>query len=81
MLQYTMQKIYTAIGLMSGTSLDGVDAVLVRTDGENTMEFIDSIFLEYPLEFSQKMQKLATSDIPLNDVLRLEREVTEYHVS
>lgn len=80
MLQYTMQKIYTAIGLMSGTSLDGVDAVLVRTDGENTMEFIDSIFLEYPLEFSQKMQKLATSDIPLNDVLRLEREVTEYHV-
>ena len=27
------RKVYTAIGLMSGTSIDGVDATLIKTDG------------------------------------------------
>ena len=73
------EKIYTAIGLMSGTSLDGIDAVLVRTDGENILEFLAAEFLAYPKEFQKKIQTLATTDIPLNDILRLEREITEYH--
>ena len=29
-----MGKIYTALGLMSGTSMDGVDASIISSDGD-----------------------------------------------
>jgi anhydro-N-acetylmuramic acid kinase len=72
---------YIAIGLMSGTSLDGVDAVAVRTDGEQIISVLEKHFVPYQAQFSQKIQQLATKDVPLNDVLRLEREVTDYHLN
>ncbi|MEM9013902.1 MAG: anhydro-N-acetylmuramic acid kinase [Pseudomonadota bacterium] len=37
----------TAIGLMSGTSLDGIDAALIKTDGRETVEFGPSITAPY----------------------------------
>ena len=33
----------TAIGLMSGTSMDGVDAAVIRTDGEHDVRFIGAV--------------------------------------
>ena len=36
---------------MSGTSFDGVDAALIKTDGRNSIELIDTSYIEYsPLE-------------------------------
>ena len=33
-----MDKLYTALGLMSGTSLDGIDASILTSDGENIIK-------------------------------------------
>ena len=44
-----------ALGLMSGTSMDGVDAALVLTDGETVTEFGPSLFLPYDEAYRDQM--------------------------
>lgn len=42
-----MQEKYLALGFMSGTSLDGVDAALIRTDGRDHVEPVAQAFVAY----------------------------------
>ncbi len=44
-----------ALGLMSGTSMDGVDAALIRTDGESIAELGPSTFLAYDEGYGRQM--------------------------
>ena len=68
-----------ALGMMSGTSLDGVDLCLVETDGESHVEVKGRYYRAYPAELKARLLEVSTKDIPLADVLRLEREVTEQY--
>ena len=53
-----MQKNYTSLGLMSGTSGDGVDASLINSDGDTNYKVEINKYFEYENNFSQKIHSL-----------------------
>ena len=42
------KKLLNCLGMMSGTSMDGVDISLIKTDGENFFESIIDKYYEFP---------------------------------
>ena len=42
-----MDKNYTALGLMSGTSMDGVDASVIKSNGEDKNEVLFDQYFGY----------------------------------
>ena len=42
-----MTKLQTVLGLMSGTSLDGIDVAAIETDGENTIRALGQLYVPY----------------------------------
>ncbi|MFO0500135.1 MAG: anhydro-N-acetylmuramic acid kinase [Pseudomonadota bacterium] len=74
------KKPIVALGLMSGTSKDGVDVVSLVTDGQNHIKKVQHFAKPYPRGLYARLKELATGDIPLIAVLQLEREVTQVYV-
>ncbi len=79
-------KLYTAIGLMSGTSMDGVDVSLIRSDGFNQFTNILDEYFEYNQTLHQELIELRNLIININDLKqyssrlnKLEREITVFH--
>ncbi len=72
------------IGLMSGTSLDGVDAAWMETDGEAVGRLGPSLTLPYDSELRRDLRKLLdlATELPPDDLFLLdcERRLTERHV-
>jgi len=74
---------YTAIGLMSGTSMDGVDAAVLTTDGRTYVKPGPSLAIPYPRDLRDRVAAELSGAIqlsaprPLTPVLAdLERDVT-----
>ena len=81
-----MEKIYTSLGLMSGTSMDGVDASIISSDGEKQYESIFNEYFEYDRDLYRDLVNLrnkinSANDIILNSKLTddIERKITLFH--
>lgn len=67
---------YWALGLMSGTSLDGIDAALIKTDGEHILSF--GPWLTQPFD-EGLMVRLREAVRGRGDMQLVEREITLKH--
>lgn len=74
------QKIYTAIGMMSGTSMDGLDVAMIRTDGKDFVETVDMFLIPYEAGF-QDMLKMAVRAQDEEKILAMESVLTQMHAA
>src|SRR5210317_912123 len=80
------KKLYTAIGLMSGTSMDGVDASLIKSDGYNQLINVLDEYFEYNETLHKELIELRNLILTIDDlklhanrIKELEREITLFH--
>src|SRR6056300_1565614 len=76
------KKLYTAIGLMSGTSMDGVDASLIKSDGYNQLINVLDEYFEYNETLHKELIELRNLILTIDDlklhanrIKELEREI------
>ncbi len=81
-----MTKEYISLGLMSGTSMDGVDASIIQSDGETKHKVILDKYFEYPQRIYKNLTDLRdkineSKDLKkfLKEIKELEREITLFH--
>ena len=83
-----MNKIYTSLGTMSGTSLDGIDFSIIETDGEDYLNIISSEYLEFSNNLKDRISnlklKIKSTDecraiIKSKEYKELSREITLLH--
>ena len=72
------KKMYTIISMMSGTSMDGVDACLLKMDEDYGFEVVSSYSLEYPKKLREKLLDIAVGNGNTADICFLNFVVGEH---
>ena len=81
-----MNKNFYCLGLMSGTSMDGIDGSIIYSNGSDNFEVIENFYYKYDNNFNNKLSNLRNKIINYkdlkyhdNDLNTLEREITILH--
>ncbi len=77
-----------ALGLMSGTSMDGIDLALIETDGESLVRPLAFASIGYDEPYRERLRQAMAAARGLRDrrdrpgiVAAVEREITERHAA
>lgn len=74
-----MPKIYRAIGLMSGTSMDGIDLAMIESDGKNIITSSYFSYQPYEPEFKKELQSLIDHPVKSEKSTAIEKKITLIH--
>ncbi len=80
------KKLFSAMGLMSGTSMDGVDVSIIKSDGHQEISFILDEYFEYDSGLYKQIVDVRDMVLNTNDLVRylneldvLEKNITLFH--
>ena len=72
-----MSKEYTCLGMMSGTSGDGVDASIAITNGVNKFETIKDKYFQYDSSIYEGIHNLKEKIYKFKDLYKYQKEINE----
>jgi anhydro-N-acetylmuramic acid kinase len=81
MIYFSSKNNLVGIGLMTGTSCDGIDLALVQFDNPDSqnLKILDSRTLPYPSEISDFVNKLITEKIHISEISQFEFFLSELY--
>ena len=72
-----MNKYFYSLGLMSGTSMDGIDASIIKSDGEQNVEIIDDIYLKYDDQLRLELKNTIDSCLSKDDLKKSSNKIKD----